>query len=82
METRRGRDSAEATIIDSTIVRAYSCAAVQKNVKQALGRSRGDFSSKIYMTVDGLSNPLRFRLSPGQAHDITQAASLFRRLCL
>ena len=28
------------------------------------------------MTVDGLGNPLRFRLSPGQAHDITQAESL------
>ena len=28
------------------------------------------------MTVDGLGNPLRFRLSPGQAHDITQAEHL------
>lgn len=28
------------------------------------------------MTVDALGNPLRFRLSPGQSHDITQAESL------
>lgn len=37
------------------------------------------------MTVDGLGKPLRFRLSPGQAHDITQAEGLiqgfaFRRI--
>ena len=28
------------------------------------------------MAVDGLGNPLRFRLSAGQAHDITQARRL------
>ena len=50
--------------------------ALKKNEKQALGRSRGGFSSKIHVTADGLGNPLRFRLSPGQAHDIGQAQSL------
>ena len=50
--------------------------APKKSQKQALGRSRGGFSCKIHMTVDGLGNPLRFRLSAGQAHDITQAESL------
>ena len=28
------------------------------------------------MSVDGLGNPLRFTLTPGQQHDITQAAAL------
>ncbi len=41
-----------------------------------MGRSRGGFSSKIHITVDGLGNPLRSRLSPGQAHDINQAEEL------
>ncbi len=50
--------------------------APKKSEKQAVGRSRGGFSSKIHITVDGLGNPLRFRLSPGQAHDIGQAQSL------
>ena len=50
--------------------------APKKSEGQALGRSRGGFSSKIHITVDALGNPLRFRLSPGQAHDINQARDL------
>ncbi len=41
-----------------------------------MGRSRGGFSSKIHMSVDGLGNPLQFRLTAGQVHDITQAEAL------
>jgi transposase len=44
--------------------------------EQALGRSRGGFSTKIHITVDGLGNPLRLRLTGGERHDITQAAAL------
>ena len=43
---------------------------------QALGRSRGGFSTKIHASVDALGNPLRFRLTGGQRHDITQAEDL------
>lgn len=50
--------------------------AHKKSGEQALGRSRGGFSTKIHITVDGLGNPLRFRLSAGQRHDITQAEAL------
>ena len=48
----------------------------QKNggqAEQALGRSRGGFSTKIHVTVDGLGNPLRLRLTAGQRHDIIKA---------
>jgi len=51
----------------------------QKNggqAAQALGRSRGGFSSKIHVSVDALGNPLRFTLTAGQRHDITQARDL------
>jgi len=48
----------------------------KKNGEQALGRSRGGFSCKIHITVDGLGNPLRFTLTGGQRHDITQAYEL------
>jgi transposase len=43
---------------------------------QALGRSRGGFTTKIHATVDGLGNPLRLRLTGGQASDIGQAVEL------
>lgn len=49
--------------------------------EQALGRSRGGFSTKIHISVDGLGNPLRFRLTGGQRHDITQAEALIEDFC-
>lgn len=44
--------------------------------EQALGLSRGGFSTKIHVSVDALDNPLRFRLTGGQRHDMTQAEAL------
>ena len=71
----------EYLIIDSTVVRAHPCAAgapPKKEAKQpqALGRSRGGFSTKVHVSVDSLGNPLRFILTGGQQHDITQAEGL------
>jgi transposase len=43
---------------------------------QALGRSRGGFTTKIHLKVEALGNPLTLRLTPGQQHDITQAPAL------
>ncbi|HSV86330.1 MAG TPA: transposase, partial [Levilinea sp.] len=40
------------------------------------GRSRGGFSTTIHASVDALGNPLRFHLTGGQRHDITQADGL------
>lgn len=51
----------------------------QKNggqAEQALGRSRGGFSTKIHVTVDGLGNPLRLYLTAGERHDIIKAHDL------
>lgn len=70
----------ENGLIDSTIVRAHPCAAgATKNggqAEQALGRSRGGFSTKVHLTTDGLGYPLRIRLTAGQRHDILQAHEL------
>ena len=71
----------EHLILDSTIVRAHPCAAgaSKKNggqAEQALGRSKGGFSTKIHVGVDGLGNPLRFILTGGQRNDITQGEAL------
>jgi transposase len=71
----------EYLLIDSTVVRAHACAAgaLKKHGgqdAQALGRSRGGFSTKIHVSVDALGNPLRFTLTAGQRHDITQADAL------
>ena len=71
----------ESLLLDSTVVRAHPCAAgaLKKSggqAAQALGRSRGGFSTKIHVNVDALGNPLRLTLTGGQRHDITQADTL------
>ena len=43
---------------------------------QALGRSRGGFSTKIHIAVAALGNPLRLILTAGQQHDSPQATRL------
>lgn len=48
----------------------------KKSGEQALGRSRGGWTTKIHIAVDSLGNPLRFKLSAGHRHDITQAYDL------
>ena len=71
----------EFIIIDSTIVRAHACSSGYKKDSQeqeALGRSKGGFTTKIHAAVDALGNPLRFILTPGQRNDITQAESLVK----
>jgi len=69
----------EAIMIDATTIRAHACSAgYGKNSQdqQALGRSRGGFTTKTHAAVDTLGNPLRFILTPGQRHDITKAKEL------
>ena len=65
--------------LDSTIVRAHACAAgynKDSQAQEALGRSKGGFSTKIHTMVDALGNPLKFLLTAGQRHDIIQAKNL------
>ncbi len=45
---------------------------------QALGRSRGGFSTKIHIAVDALGNPLRLILTAGQEADVGQGAALIK----
>jgi transposase len=65
--------------LDSTIVRPHACAAgysKDSQAQEALDRNKGGFSTKIHAMVDALGNPLKFLLTAGQRHDITQAKNL------
>ena len=56
----------EISIIDGTIVRAHACAAGYgkgSQTQEALGRSKGGFTTKIHALVDALGNPLKFSRS-------------------
>jgi len=61
-------------MFDSTVVRAHVSAAGAKGGQdgQALGRSRGGFSTKIHLKADLDGRPLAFHLTEGQAGDSPQ----------
>jgi transposase len=66
-------------MLDGTIVRSHACSAgYGKNSaeEQALGRSKGGFSTKIHAAVDGLGNPLRFILTGGNRSEFIKAEAL------
>ena len=52
----------------------------KKEGAQSLGRSRGGFSTKIHLATDALGNAVRFILTGGERHDITQAEQLIENL--
>lgn len=69
--------------IDSSIVKAHGHAAgalkaAGGQAKQALGRSRGGFTTKIHALVSASGRLIRFALTGGQVHDIKQAYPLVR----
>lgn len=73
----------ETTMIDATIIRAHACSAGYGKAThnmQALGRSKGGFTTKIHALVDALGNPLNFILTPGQRQEITQASALIQNI--
>lgn len=74
---------AELLLIDSTIVKAHPQAAGAPRNRQeleALGRSRGGFTTKVHAVVSERGRLLRYRLTGGQVNDITQANRLVRGL--
>jgi transposase len=68
-------------MIDSTIVRAHRCAASEKTEEQnqALGRSRGGFSTRIHVRCNAAGLPIGIVLSEGEAHDVTAYEGLMQQ---
>ncbi len=69
----------ETVMIDASIIRNHACSAgygKDSQEQEALGRSKGGFTTKIHALVDALGNPLKFVLTAGQRNEITQADSL------
>lgn len=68
-------------LVDSSIVKAHGHAAGASHgcggqAGQALGRSRGGFSTKIHALVSTAGHLTRWLLTGGQVNDITQAKAL------
>jgi transposase len=58
-------------MIDSTIIRAHHCSAGAKRgtARQSLGRSKGGFTTKIDLRINGMGLPIAFALTGGEASD-------------
>ena len=68
----------EAVSMDSTIVKVHpdGTGALKKNGPQAIGKSRGGWTTKIHMVAANARTAITFALSPGQAHDAQQGREL------
>ena len=71
--------------LDGTTIRAHQKAAgaakkgetsAQRDQREALGRSRGGFSTKASVIVDASGRAIGFALAPGQAHELPMAPAL------
>lgn len=67
----------EWLFLDGSIVRAHqhSQGAATAN-DEAIGRSRGGYSTKIHLAVDRYGFPVHFELSGGHVHDVSRAEQL------
>lgn len=73
--------NAELLLLDSTIVKAHPHAAGAGKggqTAEALGRSRGGFTTKLHALVNDDGQLLRYVLTGGEVNDITQAEALVR----
>jgi hypothetical protein len=82
----QGRVGWELHFLDSTVVRAHQHAAGGRKTgrepgaeDEALGRSRGGFTTKIHLRCEGYGKPVTFTLTGGQVHDSTQVSALISR---
>lgn len=75
--TLRGEIDFEWCTWDSTYVRAHQHAhGAVKGTPTDLGKSRGGTSTKIHAASDSCGNLIDFKLSAGNAHDVTMADEL------
>jgi hypothetical protein len=48
---------------------------------QAIGKSKGELTTKIHTVVDALRNPIRIKLTAGNVHDINPANAMITGYC-
>jgi transposase len=71
----------EHVMIDSTFIKAHaSSAGYRYKMPEAIGRSRGGFTTKVHALVDALGLPLRFIITGGNVSDISIDPTLCRSL--
>ncbi len=72
----------EAISLDSASVKVHpdGTGAFKKNGPQAIGKSRGGWTTNIHLVAANARTAVTLALSPGQAHDTPRGRELLRRL--
>lgn len=78
---QEGRIDWETHFVDGTVVRAHQHAAGARGgqADEALGRSRGGFSTKVHLRAEGGGKPMAFALSGGERHESRYVEALLSR---
>jgi len=67
-------------MLDSTTIRASLCCRRKRGIHgQALGRSRGGFTTKVHLRCNALGLPIGVVLTEGEAHDVTAYDALMEQ---
>ncbi|NUB17463.1 IS5 family transposase, partial [Azospirillum brasilense] len=68
-------------LLDSSGIRAHAHAAGARHTsgEQALGRSRGGFSTKLHLRADAEGRPVALHLTGGERHDLLGVGPLFEQ---
>lgn len=71
-------DEEVGCILDASVIRAHQDAAGGRDgpARNAIGRSRGGFSTKLHAAVTLEAKPIEIRATPGQTHEATLAEEL------
>ena len=79
----------EMTFLDGTNIRAHhkatgaqkkEASSEERDHREALGRSRGGYGTKVCVIADGHGKVFGFALAPGQAHELLLAPAMLDSL--
>lgn len=71
--------------VDGSVIRAHRSASggskqtPENDVKNALGRSQGGYSTKLHVLTDRIGNVLSVTATPGQSHESKEFENLFKQ---
>lgn len=81
MEAIADAHNVDMVMVDGTNVRAHhSATTLKKDPRRCLGRSRGGLGTKIHALTNQDGLPIRYELTPGQAHDAPPCKTLLDNL--
>jgi transposase len=77
----RGEIDSEWVFADGTYIRAHQHASgARRGEERAIGISRGGPTTKLHMACDAHGNPIDFKVTGGEVHDIKAAPEIVSKL--